>query len=101
MAITKESTQDKIEVYGDYKILQIRTATVIKEDGVEISRNYHRHTVEPCLSGYTEDSDGKKTWTHRDTDISGESAEVQAIANSLWSDTIKANYKAWRESKEV
>lgn len=101
MAITKETTQDKIEVYGDYKILQIRTATVIKEDSVEISRSYHRHIVDPCLSSCTKDSDGKKTWTHKDTDISGESSEVQAIASAVWTDAVKANYKKWKESQGI
>ena len=64
MAITKETIQDKIEIVGDYKHIQVRTATIIKEDGVELSRSFHRHVVAP------------------DSDISGESAEVQAICNT-------------------
>ena len=47
MALTEETIQDKIEVVGDYKHVQVRTATVIKRDGVEISRSYHRHVVAP------------------------------------------------------
>ncbi len=49
MALTEETVQDKIEVVGDYKAVQVRTATVIKRDGVEISRNFHRHVLQ-CLS---------------------------------------------------
>ena len=64
MAITKEKIEDKIEVVttGNFKMIQVRTATVIKEDGVEISRSFHRHVVRP------------------DSDISNESEEVQAMA---------------------
>ena len=69
--ITKETIEDKIEIVGDYKAVQVRTATVISEDGVELSRSFHRHTLN-CLD-----------------DISGESAEVQAICNAVWTDAIK------------
>ena len=85
MAITKELTEDKIEVVGDYKNIQIRTATIIKEDGVELSRSFHRHALE-CVSSVKNDDD---TWTHTDTDISGESSEVQGIASAVWTDAIK------------
>ena len=105
MAITKEVIQDKIEVVGDFKHIQVRTATVIKEDGVELSRSYHRHVVLPTNSSYTPaetDTDGKVTkaafWTHSDTDISKESTEVQGIANAVWTDAIKKAYKAHMES---
>ena len=105
MAITKEIVQDKIEVVGDFKHIQVRTATVIKEDGVEISRSYHRHVVLPTNSSYTPaetDADGKVTkaafWTHADTDISKESTEVQAIANIVWTDAVKTAHKAYTES---
>ena len=47
------------------------------------------------------DASGKKQWTHTDTDISAEATEVQAIANAVWTDTVKANYKTFRESQEV
>ena len=53
MAITKEIIEDKIEVVGDYKAIQVRTATVIKEDGVELSRSFHRHALE-CVSSVQE-----------------------------------------------
>ena len=48
MAITKETIEDKIEIVGDYKTIQVRTATVIKEDGVELSRSFHRHALRLC-----------------------------------------------------
>ena len=79
MAITKETEIAKIEVVGQYKVIQVRTDTVIKEDGKEISRSPHRHVVHP------------------DDDISGEDAEVQAVANTVWTDSVKA---AWKTHKE-
>ena len=97
MAITKEIVIEKIEVVGNYKKIQIATDTVIKEDNVEISRSRHRHVLSPCSS--SKDSDDK--WTHIDTDISGEASEVQAVANAVWTDTVKANYKTFVESQEV
>ena len=74
MAITKRIEQDKIEIVGEWKYIQVRTATIIEEDGVELSRSYHRHVVSP------------------DSDISGESAEVQAICNVVHTDAVKAAY---------
>jgi hypothetical protein len=94
MAITKETIEDKIEVVGDYKTIQVRTATVIKEDGVELSRSFHRHVLD-CVSS-VQDEDGN--WTHTDTDISGESAEVQGIANTVWTDQIKEAKKTANEN---
>ena len=93
MAITKETIEDKIEIVGEHKNIQVRTATVIKEDGVEISRSFHRHTLE-CVSS-TKDGD---TWTHTDTDISGESTDVQGIATALWTTTVKNAKKAANEA---
>jgi len=81
--ITKELKEDKIEIVGDYKAVQVRTATVISEDGVEISRSYHRHVVN-CLD-----------------DISGESAEVQAICNAVWTDEIRTAYQAHLDSQNI
>ena len=83
--ITKELIEDKIEVVGDYKTIQVRTATVIKEDGVELSRSFHRHALE-CVSSVKNDDD---SWTHTDTDVSGESTEVQGIATAVWTDAVK------------
>ena len=94
MAITKEVIQDKIEIVGDGKDLQVRTATVIKEDGVEISRSFHRHVVQ-CVSTVKNSDD---SFTHTDTDISGESSEVQAIANAVWTDSVKAARKTANEA---
>ena len=93
MAITKELIEDKIEVVGDYKTIQVRTATIIKEDGVELSRSFHRHTLE-CVSS-VKDGD---TWTHTDTDISEESTEVQGIAATVWTTTVKNAKKAANEA---
>ena len=93
MAITKEMENDKIEVVNKWNI-QVRTATIIKEDGTEISRNYHRHVLQPFTS--TKDGD---TWTHTSTDISKEDADVQAICNAAWTDTVKAAYKTFTEAQ--
>ena len=97
--ITKAIEYDKIEVVNTWNI-QVRKATKIMEeqsDGskVEISRSFHRHVLVPFVS--SKDSDGK--WTHTATDISGEDASVQAIANAAWTDSVKADYKTWRESQ--
>ena len=97
MAITKETIEDKIEIVGDYKTIQVRTATVIKEDGVELSRSFHRHALE-CVSSAKNDDD---SWTHTDTDISGESSEVQGIANSVWTDQVKEAKKLSNESASI
>ena len=96
MAITKEVTQDKIEVVGDFKHIQVRTATVIKEDGKEISRSFHRHVLQPFNS--EKDSDGK--WTHTATDLSGEDAKVKSIAESAWDDDTKTAFKTFRETQD-
>ena len=85
MALTKETKEDKIEIVGDYKTIQIRTATIIKEDGAEINRSFHRRTLDCISSEKNEDN----SWTHTDTDVSSESAEVQGIATAVWTDAIK------------
>ena len=79
MAITKRTEEDKIEVLGLFKMIQVRTATVIEEDGVEISRSFSRHVVAP------------------DSDISNESAEVKAISNAVHTDAVKT---AWKKHQE-
>ena len=89
MALTEETIEDKIEIVGDYKSVQVRTATIIKRDGTEISRSFHRHSLScSTKSGYT--------WG--DTDISGESTEVQAICNAVWTDAIKTAYQTARDA---
>ena len=77
MALTEETVQDKIEIVGDYKMIQIRTASIIKRDGVEISRSFHRHVVAPNISA---------------SDLSNESADVQAIAAQVHTDAVKTAY---------
>ena len=94
MAITKEIIEDKIEIVGDYKDIQVRTATVIKEDGAELTRSFHRHVLH-CVSSVKNEDD---SWTHTDTDVSGESSEVQAIANAVWTDDVKAAKRTANEN---
>jgi len=96
MSITKEIIEDKIEIVGDFKTIQIRTATIIKEDGVELSRSFHRHTLD-CVSSV---QDGE-TWTHTDTDVSGESAEVQSIAAAVWTTAVKNAKKTANENSGI
>jgi hypothetical protein len=83
MALTERTVEDKIEIVGDYKMVQVRTATVIERDGVEISRSFHRHALAP------------------DADILGESAEVQAICNAVWTQEVKDAYAAHVASQGV
>ena len=97
MAITKETVEDKIEIVGDYKTIQVRTATVIKEDGVELSRSFHRHALD-CVTSVKNDDD---SWTHTDTDVSGESTEVQGIATAVWTTTVKNAKKAANEAADI
>ena len=84
MAITKETVADKIETLEN-GIVQVRAATVIKEDGTELTRTFHRHVLSPS----TKTGD---TWG--DTDISGEEARVQAICNAVWTSAVKTAYQA-------
>ena len=86
MAITKTLIEDKIEVVTDYKHVQVRTATVIKEDGVELSRSFHRKVLTP---GTLDGSDNLV-----DTDISSESTDVKGIAATVWTSTVKDAWKA-------
>jgi hypothetical protein len=78
MAITKETQIAKIEVVGEYKAVQIATDTVIKEDGVELSRSRHRKVVHP------------------DQDITGEDAEVQAVCNAVWTQAVRDAWTAFQ-----
>lgn len=95
MAITKEIIEDKIEVVGDYKTIQVRTATVIKEDGVELTRSFHRHLL-PCVNTVKNADD---SFTHTDTDVSSESTEVKGIAAVVWTAAVKAAQKTLNESQ--
>ena len=114
--ITKVTEYDKIEVVNTWSI-QVREATKLMEENAdgsltELNRNFHRHVLQPFNSVYTaaveevKDSDGNVTtaaadasWAHGATDISGEHASVQAIANAAWTDDVKAAYKAMREAQ--
>ena len=96
--ITKEIEYDKIEVVSTWNI-NVRRANVIMEEGsggskTEISRSFHRHVLVPFNS--TQNENG--AWTHTATDISGEDASVQAIANAAWTDSVKTAYKAMIEA---
>jgi len=86
MALTEETVQDKIEVVGDFKHIQVRTATVIKRDGVEISRSFSRHVVAPDISS---------------ADLANESTEVQAICNAVHTQAVKDAYAAHLSAQEV
>ena len=97
MAITKETVEDKIEIVGDYKSIQIRTATVIKEDGVELTRSFSRKVLE-CVSSV---KNADNSWTHTDTDVSSESSEVQGIATAVWTTAIKNAKKTANEAASI
>ena len=92
MALTEETVEDKIEVVGDHKIVQVRTATVIKKDGTEINRSFHRHQVSPSVKT-------DSGWS--DTDISGATAEVQAICNAVWTAAGKTAYQKMVDAQEL
>ena len=83
MAIEKTIEQDKVEVVGQYKAIQIREASVIKEDGTELTRSFHRYVLHP------------------DSDISGETAEVKAICNAVWTDDVKTAWTAFQAEQSA
>ena len=80
MALAESIEYDKIEIVGQYKHVQVRKATVIKKDGVELTRSFHRHVLTP------------------DSDISKEPDEVKAICNAAWTDAVK---DAWKKKVEA
>ena len=80
MALSESIEYDKIEVVGQHKHVQVRKSTVIKKDGKELTRSYHRYVLQP------------------DVDISGEPAEVQAICNVVWTDAVKESWKTYQAS---
>ena len=82
MAITKRTEQDKIEVVGKFKDIQVRTATIIEEDGVEISRTFSRHVVSP------------------NSDSSGESADVKAMVAQFHTDAVKKAHSDHLKAQE-
>jgi hypothetical protein len=83
MALTEETVEDKIEIVSEHKFIQVRTATVIKRDGAEISRSFSRHVVAPT------------------DDITGESTEVQAICNAVHTQAVKDAYAAHVAAQET
>ena len=91
MALTETIENDKIEVVNKWNI-QVRTATIIKKDGVELTRSFHRKVLTP---GTLDASDNLV-----DTDISGEDADVQAIANAAWTAQVKEDYKLFLVSNK-
>ena len=91
MALTKEFEYD-CEVRGPYKHVQVRVSTIIKDDGDEISRTYHRHVLNPRSKS------GNK-WG--DTDISAEPQEIQNICNAVWTDAIKSSYEAFVDAESI
>jgi len=93
MALTKEVKIDRLEII-EYKQVQCREATIVSENGVELSRSFHRHVLVPstCLKN----ADG--SFTHTDTDISGEPAETQRVCAAVWTDEVVAAWKTYEES---
>ena len=83
MALGKTTTDDKIEIVGDYKHLNIRTATIISEDGTELSRSFHRRVITP------------------DADVGGESDEIQRIAKAVWTSEVKTAWAAHQAANVV
>ena len=81
MAITKEIVDYKLEVVGNYKHIQVRTATIINEDGIELSRSFHRRVITP------------------DMDVNDESDEIQRIAAAVWTDDVKAAWQTLQDNR--
>jgi|TARA_B100000282_G_C31317092_1_gene302675 hypothetical protein len=86
MALSESTEYDKIEVVGQYKVVQVRKATIVKKDGVELAKSYFRYVLNP---GILDTSDNLV-----DTDLSGQPAEVTAICNAVWTTEVKAAWKA-------
>jgi hypothetical protein len=83
MALTERTVEDKIEIVGDFKHIQVRTATIIERDGVEISKSYHRHVIAPG------------------DDVTNESAEVKAIAAVVHTEAVVDAYQAHLAEQNV
>jgi hypothetical protein len=81
MALSKIVKIDKLEIVGDFKAVQCREATVVSEDGVELSRSFHRHVLQP------------------DSDISGEPQETQDVCNAVWTDEVKSAWTTFQEAQ--
>ncbi|WMM94914.1 hypothetical protein CRP804_gp36 [Roseobacter phage CRP-804] len=83
MALTERTVEDKIEIVGDYKHIQVRTATIIERDGAEISRSFHRHVIGPL------------------DDVSGESEQVKQIASVVHTAEVKNAYQAHLDAQSL
>ena len=92
MALTERFENDKIEVVGEYKAVQVRRADIVERDGVEVARSFHRHAL-VCGSLDADDN-------FVNTDISGEDADVKAICIAVWTQAIKDAYKAFLISQK-
>jgi len=86
MALTESIEYDKIEIIGQYKAVQVRKATVIKKDGVELTRSFERYVLQ---AGMLDDSDNLV-----DTDLSAEPEDVTLVCNAVWTTDVKAAWKA-------
>ena len=92
MALTERFENDKIEIVGEYKAVQVRRADIVERDGVEVARSFHRH----CLCCGTLDTNDNFV----NTDISGEDADVKAICTAVWTNAVKNAYKAFLLSQK-
>ena len=91
MSLTKEFEYD-CEIRGEHKNVQVRKATIVKDDGVEISRTYHRHVLH-CRD--------KSSGSWADTDISGEDASDQAVCNAVWTSDVKSAYETFADNQGI
>ena len=85
MALTEKLEYDKIEIVTKWKHVQVRQATVVEKDGVEIARSFHRYVLTP---GSLDASDNLVS-----TDISGQPTDIQGVCNALWTDAVKSSWK--------
>ena len=85
MALTESLEYDKMEIVTQWKHVQVRQATVVKRDGVEIARSFHRYVLTP---GALDGSDNLVS-----TDISGQPTDIQGVCNALWTDAVKSSWK--------
>ena len=83
MALTKEIIEDKIEIVGEFKKIHVRTATIIKEDGVELSRSFHRHVISPS------------------SDSTNESADVKALVAQFHTDEVKKAFTEYLKKEKI
>jgi hypothetical protein len=83
MTLNKEVKYDKVEIIGDFKAVHCRQATIVSEDGVELSRSFHRHVLHPG------------------DDISGEPQETQDVCNAVWTDAVKADWATFQAEQQA